>query len=291
MRYFLENKDIKVEIDSFGAEVKSVLSKKENREYMWYGNPIFWGRTSPVLFPLVGTVKDKKYRHNDQEYAMGQHGFARDYEHTLLTQTKDEIWFSFDSNEETIKKYPFSFSLQIGYVLKKNVLKVVWRVINPVDSKLLFSIGAHPAFLCPIHGEENKNGYKLFFDGVDEIKYHGITSGGLSLREEKVLSLTDHCTDISSEFFDQGTYVVEGNQTKAVGIIDPMGNRYITVRFDTPLFGIWSPEGKNAPFFCIEPWFGRCDAVDFSGELKDREFGNVINGKGKFETSYEIEFA
>ena len=73
MRYFLENDRIKVEIDSFGAEVKSVINKNNMREYMWYGNPKYWGRTSPVLFPFVGSLKDKKYRWNGKEYAMGQH--------------------------------------------------------------------------------------------------------------------------------------------------------------------------------------------------------------------------
>lgn len=102
MRYFLENNVLKVEIDSHGAEVKSVLSKKDYREYMWYGNPSFWGRTSPVLFPFVGSVKDKQYRHKGVSYDMGQHGFARDMDHSVISQNSEEIWFELKSDANTL---------------------------------------------------------------------------------------------------------------------------------------------------------------------------------------------
>ena len=114
MRYFLENDLLKVEIDSFGAEVKSVIRKDNNREYMWYGNKKFWARTSPVLFPFVGSMRDKKFTWHGKDYPMGQHGFARDMEHTLVSQTEDEIWFCLKSDEETMKKFPFPFVLSIG---------------------------------------------------------------------------------------------------------------------------------------------------------------------------------
>ena len=156
MRYFLENDRIKVEIDSFGAEVKSVINKNNMREYMWYGNPRYWGRTSPVLFPFVGSLKEKKYNWQGKEYAMGQHGFARDHEFELLSQTEEEIWFLLRSDEETMKKYPFAFVLKIGYRISSEKetddVKVMWEVSNPAKETMYFSIGAHPAFLCPVHG-------------------------------------------------------------------------------------------------------------------------------------------
>lgn len=295
MRYFLENDQLKIEIDSHGAEVKSVLSKKDYREYMWYGNPKFWGRTSPVLFPFVGSVNNGCYRHNGTEYKMGQHGFARDMEHTLVSQTENEIWFSLTENETSLSKYPFRFELNLGYKLTDNKLEVLWKVKNPSDNgnteELIFSIGAHPAFLCPIHGENSKEGYKLFFGGVDEIHHHGNTPEGMALEDEDiVIKLDDHCVTITLGFFDRCTYMIEGNQTKSVGIVDPSGRKYITVNFDTPLFAIWSPEGKNAPFICIEPWFGRCDAVGFNGELSERKFENTLTAGEEFNASYEIVF-
>lgn len=291
MRYFLENDILKVEIDSFGAELKSVIRKDNNREYMWYGNKKFWARTSPVLFPFVGSMKDKKFTVEGKDYPMGQHGFARDMEHEWISQTEDEIWFCLKSNQETLEKFPFSFELHLGYRLTNDKVDVLWKVINPAEQDLYFSIGAHPAFLCPVHGEKDKTGYRLTFEGVSEIHHHGNTlDTGLAVREDLVLSLTDGYATITKDFFDRCTYMIEGNQTNKVGIADPQGNPIVDVVFDTPLFAIWSPEGKNAPFLCIEPWFGRSDATDFQGDITKREYMEILKPKGVFEAGYSMIF-
>lgn len=291
MRYVLENDTLRVEIDSFGAELKSVKDKVSNQEYMWQGDPAYWGRTSPVLFPFVGSLKDATYHHEGVAYKMGQHGFARDMEHELVSQTNTAIYFKLNSNEETLKKYPFSFVLKIGYELEENAVKVLWEVENDsTDKQLHFSIGAHPAFNCPIHGEENKAGYKFYFANVDEIHHHGHTDTGLSVEEDILLPLEDHRVLITPEFFDGSTYIIEGRQTNEVALEDPNGNRMVTVSFDMPLFALWSPPGKNAPFVCIEPWCGRCDAADFEGTLSERAFNNALDAGKTFQTSYTMKF-
>lgn len=291
MRYFIENSVLKVEIDSLGAEVKSVLNKNNYREYMWYGNKKYWGRTSPILFPFVGGLKGKSYSCEGISYPMGQHGFARDMEFSVVSEKEDSILFSLKSSATTLAKYPFDFELIIGYSLSENNLKVSWEVKNPSDSNMYFSIGAHPAFLCPVHGEENKAGYKLYFEGVNEIRHHGNEHPeGLSVKEDLVLPLEDNRAIITETFFDRCTYIVEGNQTKKVALEDPNGKRFVELTFDTPLFAIWSPEKKNAPFICIEPWFGRADDENFEGELKDREFGNTLCPNESFNAEYTITY-
>lgn len=292
MNYYIENEDIIVRIDSFGAEVKSVLKKKGYKEYMWYGDGKFWGRTSPVLFPIVGGLKDKKYTYKGHEYSMGQHGFARDMEFELLDKKENEISFLLKSNEETLKKYPFKFELIITYVLTGNSLEVKWNVINKDTERIYFSIGAHPAFLCPENGEKSKDGYKLFFDGVSEIHHHGNTrdTGLAILNEDIVLNLDNGRVNITEDFFDRCTYMIEGNQTKLVGIEDSNGNKIVDVCFDTPLFAIWSPEEKNAPFICIEPWYGRADATDFSGDFEDRDYINMLDVDEEFFGGYTMKF-
>ena len=154
-----------------------------------------------------------------------------------------------------------------------------------------FGIGAHPAFNCPIHGEDSKAGYKLYFGGADEIHHYGNDlNTGLSFHEDIILPLENHRASITPEFFDRCTYIVEGRQTNEVGLEDPDGNRIVSVLFDMPLFAIWSPEGKNAPFICIEPWCGRCDSVDFEGTLRARDFDNSLEAGNKFSTSYTMRF-
>lgn len=291
MRYQLENGTLRVEIDSFGAEVKSVIRRSDGREYMWQADPAYWGRTSPVLFPFVGAPRNKQYRYEGKTYQMGQHGFARDMEFVLERQSADEIWFVLESDEETYKKYPFAFRLSIGYHLTGNELEVMWRVENTEDKPMYFSIGAHPAFRCPIDGEESKSGYGLSFGGLDdELHHHGNTKDGLAVMKDQTLALKNGTVKFSEDFFDECTYMVEGKQTGEVSLLDAKGNPYVTVVFDAPLFAIWSPEGKNAPFVCIEPWYGRCDAVDFEGSIAEREYENGLAGGGTFAASYRMRF-
>ncbi len=291
MRYVLENSILRVEIDSFGAEIKSIRSKANNQEYMWNGDKKYWGRTSPVLFPFVGSLKNKEYRWQGRTYPMGQHGFARDMEHSMTEKTDDSIWFELASSEKTLAKYPFPFVLRIGYQLEENKVAVIWKVENTGDAPMHFSIGAHPAFVCPVHGEADKTGYRLFFDGLDEVHHHGNDrTEGLSMAEDLVIPLQNHRAVITPEFFDRCTYIIEGNQTKEVGLEDPDGRRIVTMYFDTPLFALWSPEEKNAPFLCIEPWYGRCDSVDFHGTLDEREYNNCLNANEQFEGSYIMKF-
>ncbi|MCM1492305.1 MAG: aldose 1-epimerase family protein [Muribaculaceae bacterium] len=292
MRYELENGTLRAEIDDHGAEIKSIRRLDTMQEYMWHGDPAYWGRTSPVLFPFVGSLRNKEFLYKGKHYPMGQHGFARDMDFELETREDSQIWFVLRSNAKTLEKYPFPFVLHIGYELKDTCVKVLWRVENPADTPMHFSIGAHPAFLCPIHGEPDKSGYQLYFgENINELHHHGNdTASGLALKEDLVLPLHNHCAAITPEFFDRCTYMVENSQTGVVGLNDPDGKRIVTMEFDAPLFALWSPEGKNAPFLCIEPWYGRCDAEDFSGSLKEREYNNCLQGGGCFEAEYKMIF-
>lgn len=280
---------------------------------MWCGDKKYWARTSPVLFPFVGSLKNKEYVAKGKTYPMGQHGFARDMEHELLRQSDDTIWFSLKSNEETLAKYPYAFQLRIGYQLTEQCVKVLWEVENTGNEILPFSIGAHPAFNCPMGEQESKAGYRISFGRfteqpkntacntiidsnatllpVDVIHHHGNTRDtGLAVTEDLELTLQDGMCDITEGFFDRCTYMIEGNQANCVGLIDPEGNEYVKVLFDTPLFAIWSPEEKNAPFVCIEPWYGRCDHVDFRGEISDREFTNFLEAGRTFHGEYVMMF-
>ena len=291
MRYLLENEVLAVSIDSLGAEVKSVKRKSDGFEFMWQGDPKYWGRTSPGLLPFVGVPKNKQYRYEGKNYPMGQHGFARDMEFELEDQADGCIWFVLKSDDGTYAKYPFAFRLHIGYELLDSEVKVLWKVENADSKPMYFSIGAHPAFRCPIHGEETKQGYGLRFAGLtNELHHHGNTPQGLAIMEDQVLALTDGAVIFTPGFFDTCTYMVEGKQTGEVSLLDAQGVCYVTLRFDTPLFAVWSPEGKEAPFVCIEPWYGRCDAVDFDGSLEERAYGNTLGAGESFAADYTMAF-
>lgn len=285
--YILENGEIKIKVDSRGAELRSLADCKSGREYMWCGDAAYWGRVSPVLFPLVGSYRDGQCHYNGKVLKMAQHGFARDMEFMMTEQSGEEIWFCLTDKEKTWENYPFAFSLEIGYRLSGRSVRVMWRVTNPAEEEMYFSIGGHPAFAVPVREKDRITCY-LAFDGVDRLKVRGLRNG-LAAEERKEVALSEEgILPVTEEVFAADALVIEDGQTGKVQLLDEGKEAYLTVTFDAPLFGVWTPPGKNAPFICIEPWYGRCDREDFTGSLEEREWGNMLAAGAVFEAAYEI---
>ena len=290
--YELKNQEISIAVESLGAELKSLKKLDTGTEYMWCADARYWNRTSPILFPFVGSAKDKKYRTKGQTYSMTQHGFARDMEFSLLSQTGDEIWFGLRSNEKTLEKYPYEFILRLGYRIAGNQTEVIWQVENPGTEVLHFSIGGHPAFNCPIEADTKQNECFIDFGNVDEVASTRISENGLALNESDTYPLDGGRLALTDCLFDHDALVIEDNQTPTVSLCRPDGSAYVKVTMDAPLFGVWSPSGgSTAPFVCIEPWYGRCDSEDFTGTLEERKWGNRVAPGEVWEASYTIEIA
>lgn len=277
MLFHLENDFLAISVSAHGAELSSIKNKKTNKEMLWQGDPKFWSRKSPVLFPVVGKYKDGKTTYNGKEYNLGQHGFARDSVFTLVEKAENKLSFELLSNEDTLKKYPFSFRLICSFELKDNKIIVGWKVENTDNQKIYFSIGAHPAFYC----EKSKT--VLSMNGRD-LQYNLINADGL---------YTSPKYDVENQFvlhdsvFDNDALIIENSDVNEISLVDEY-KPYLTMKFDAPLFGIWSPAKKNAPFVCIEPWFGRCDAEDFEGDITEREWGNSLDIGETWYKEYEI---
>lgn len=286
--YQIENETLLLKVTSLGAEMKSLVNKKTGQEYLWHADAAYWGRTAPILFPLVGNYKNKKSTFEGETYTMSQHGFARDMEFDFISQTEQEIWFALTSSEETLQTYPFHFCLAVGYRLKGRSVEVIWKVENTDKKVMYFSIGGHPAFNCPIRADENQTAYKIAFDREESIVCSVIGEDGLLSDEKEEWKLSDGKLDITEHMFDQDALIIENHQAQKVALVTPSKEEYLTVEFDAPLFGIWSPKGKHAPFICIEPWYGRCDRSEFSGNLEEREWANELEPGKEFEAGYTI---
>lgn len=300
-KVYLENSKLIVALDTKGAELHSIVGKKEvgaeveRREYLWGGDPKFWGRHAPVLFPFVGTQKDREITHEGKSYPMTQHGFARDKEFVLASKEEGKVWFQLNSDAETKKCYPFDFVLLIGYELLEDTIKVSYRVENPTDGTIYFAIGAHPAFYCPIKEGTRQEDYSFRFPKLSTLNYYGIQmeSGLKQDREYQKTLITEEeygYLPIDQGLFHGDALIIEQSGVQEVALCSPDKKPYVIVRFDAPLFGLWSPAGKSAPFVCIEPWYGRCDGVEFAGEIKDKEYINTLEKGEIFEKSYTMQF-
>lgn len=283
----ISNDKITIQVDSMGAELKSLKKLSTGVEYMWNADPRYWKRTSPVLFPLVGGLNGGVYRLDGMEYPMGQHGFARDMEFKLKSQTAAEVWFVLESNEETMAKYPYPFILELGYELDDQTVIVKWRVKNPSKEPVYFSIGGHPAFLCPVGEGTRQTDYSLRFDVPDRVVSSGLADG-LTSGNKIEYKLRNGVLPVTEHLFDNDALVIEHDQAHSVALVKPDGEAYLTVSFEAPLFGIWSPPKKNAPFICIEPWYGRCDRAGYTGDWKAREWIQALDAGGTFAADYRV---
>lgn len=289
MIYTLKNKQLTIQINSLGAELKSIRDNETGREYMWSGDKKYWGKTSPILFPFVGGLKNGEYCYDGETHKMSRHGFARDMEFEVVCQSEHSIMFALKNTKETIEKYPFQFRLEIEYEINEKNVKVRWRVTNKDSKKMYFSIGGHPAFACPLKEGLKRTDCFIKFDGTDEIKTTVLEmASGLITGEYKTYPLENGLLSIDETLFDDDALIIENHQAHAVSLCDENREPYLTVKFDAPLFGIWSVPDSNASYVCIEPWYGRCDSKNFEGELKDRDWTNCIDSGKMFEKEYEI---
>ena len=284
----LSNETLSIAVKEHGAELCSI--KKGDVEYLWQADPAFWARHSPVLFPIVGSVWEGKFRVNGQEYQMGQHGFARDMDFTLVSQTENEVRYRLESSEATLAKYPWSFVLEIAYRLHGNKVDVIWEVTNPSDKELPFQIGAHPAFYYPDYDPQTKERGFFSFDKKEGIDYILISEKGCAdTAVEYPLPLKDGMLPLDISSFDRDAFIIEKSQVSKVTLHRQDGSAWLSLSFDAPLVGLWSPPGKNAPFICIEPWYGRCDRAHYQGEYKDKDWINTLAPGEKFSSVYTIE--
>lgn len=285
----LTNGILTIKVKEHGAELSSII--KNGTEYLWQADPAYWGRHSPVLFPIVGSVWEGEYRVGDIAYKLGQHGFARDMDFALVAQSETEIRFRLESTEETLKKYPWPFCLEIAYRLHHDSLDVVWEVKNPGESDMYFQIGAHPAFYYPDYVPQSSLRGSISFDRSEglqciRIKEKGCVDTGtlypLEMGKNGLLQLT-------RETFDKiDTIMLQDSQVSKVTLHRNDGTPWLTLTFDAPVIGIWSPPTKNAPFICMEPWYGRCDRVGFAGDYRDRDWVNRLGSGQTFSTAYTI---
>lgn len=299
----LTNNNITISVKEHGAELASI--KKNGREYLWQGYPEFWARHSPVLFPIVGSVFGGEYRSHDKTFNMGQHGFARDMDFTLVSKTDTEVFFELNSSEETLVKYPYPFHLVIGYRLNGNTISVIWKVENTGTEEMAFQIGAHPAFYWPMLSneeisqgveamnkhlaEESERGYFLFEGTKDCIVCNKMCNGFVA-NEDITYPLENGYMKLNRDSFDEPqTFIIENSQVTAVTLCDEAKSPYLTVKFDAPLVGLWSPDHKSAPFVCIEPWYGRCDYTNYDGQFESRQHMQHLAPGATFETKYEVE--
>jgi galactose mutarotase-like enzyme len=279
----ISNSNLTAQINHFGAELFS-LKNSAYKEFIWEGNPAFWGKHSPILFPIVGSLKNNAYQYNGKEYHLSRHGFAREMEFELIEKSEESATFSLVSTIETKKKYPFDFELQICYSFEENKLNIDYKVINKNDFIMPFSIGAHPAFALPGNFED----YSLEFQQQENLKYYLLEEGLISNNSNEI-QLKNRQLDLNYNLFENDALVFKTLASKSISILKNSVS-FLKVNFaNFPNLGIWTV--KNGPFLCIEPWFGYSD-TDTLKEYDDfskKEEIQLLEKNEVFNSNFSIE--
>jgi galactose mutarotase-like enzyme len=269
-------------IHHLGAELFSFKNTKTNVEYMWEGNPDFWPKHSPILFPIVGTLKNNTYTHKNLKYKLPRHGFARECNFERIRITENSATFSLSSTPQYLAVYPFPFELQIKYTLESNCLQLTYNIINIGSYKLPFSIGAHPALALPGNFED----YSIVFEKEEILSYHRLKNN-LITDKTSVLVSQDKKVSLNYELFKDDALIFKKLESKSITILK---NNVAQLRVQFPNFphlGIWTK--VNAPFLCIEPWYGYSDTENSTGNLFEKEGIQVLEPNANFETTFSIE--
>ncbi|MCB5950691.1 aldose 1-epimerase family protein [Enterococcus sp. BWT-B8] len=288
MTVIIENEKLTAVIAEEGAELVSLKDRDSGIEYIWQGNPAFWGRHAPVLFPFVGRLKNDQYSYKNKSYSLGQHGFARDQVFDVIEKGEGSVSLSLKSTKETKKVYPFDFELVLSYAIEGTELVVSYQVINTGKEEMLFSIGGHPAFNIPLEKHLTFNDYYLSLaPKMNRIQIP--LSGPFADLEHKTLGQTVADLDLNRELFVDDALIYETPGKTAVTIKSDGSEHSVTLKYeDIPFVGIWSPYEKEAPFVCIEPWWGIADTVNSDGQLEDKSAVNQLKPAEEFKTNYVI---
>ncbi|HEX6892262.1 MAG TPA: aldose 1-epimerase family protein [Chryseolinea sp.] len=285
----LENKDLVVKVRSKGAELFSVFNRDTGLDYMWGGDPAFWGKTSPVLFPIVGTLKDDKFIFEGNGYALSRHGFARDASFEVTTLADDKARFTLKSDEGSLKKYPFSFSLAIVYSLKDNFLHVEYSVENNGTGDMYFSLGAHPAFKVPLMEATRYEDYYLEFNIKETASRWPISTKGLI--EEKPIPFLNHSDRIalSKKLFFDDAIVLKHLSSNCISLKSAAHSHGLDFYYDGfPYIGLWA--APNADFVCIEPWCGIADSVNHDQNFTTKEGIEKIGPASSWSRMWKVRF-
>ncbi len=284
----IENEHIKAVFATKGAELQSVSGVHSSTEYLWSGDPDFWGKFSPVLFPIVGALKENTYVYQGQSYTLPRHGFARDMEFDYRLVNEHEILFTLRHNQETLKIYPFEFRLNLRYRIFGASLCCTYEVHNPASKELLFSIGGHPAFAAPLNQQGRYNDYALQFNKDQELVYHHIVDNLIS-DQTSTIALQNGKLDLRHELFYDDALVFKHLHSDEITLLNSKNYNGLTFKFEGfPYFGIWA--ARDADFVCLEPWCGIADSINSDQQLATKEGIVQLAPQGNWERTWKVTF-
>lgn len=276
----ISNAILSATINTLGAELISL--EKNNKNYIWTVDETYWNKTSPILFPIVGRLKNDSYTFNGKTYQLPRHGFARNMEFSFDKKSNSQVIFELNESEETKINYPFDFKLLVAYTLLDNELVIEYFVRNQSDEVLPFSIGAHPAFAI----SDKFENYSLQFNNEDTFETHHLENESFN-GKTTLVEMEKNSISLNYALFEKDALVFKQLKSNEV-VLKNKENAILKVNYDHfPYLGIWTKQ--NAPFICIEPWCGLADSSNHNGNFEEKEGINYLSAGEDFLRAMRIE--
>lgn len=283
----LENESLKIAVKTKGAELDSLFSKETNLDYLWHGDEKFWGKKSPILFPIVGTLKQNTYYYQNKPYTLSRHGFARDMEFDVTDQSDRSVTLTLTDSESTLNKFPFPFVLDVTYSLDSNVLHVQYRVANKGNDNMYFSIGAHPAFRVPLEKKLYYDDYFFEFEQIEDAYRWMISSEGLIEPNTVPFLINSNVLPVTKDLFKKDAIVFKYLNSNKIALKSSKSNHGLELSYPGfPFIGLWA--APEADFVCIEPWCGISDSATSKQELINKEGINLLTPSQVFERTWSV---
>ena len=286
MEIYIENEHLRASFNSKGAELQRITGVDSGTEYLWSGDADYWPKFSPVLFPIIGALKENTYQFEGEKYVLPRHGFARDMDFEVEKLSELEILFTLKSSTETLKVYPFEFKLGLRYKIFGASVCCTYEISNLARKELLFSIGGHPAFAAPLNKQGIYNDYFLQFNADDALTFH-IIEDNLISNKTITLNLDDKRLYLKHELFYNDALVIKNLKSNSISVMNTKNYNGINFKFENfPYFGIWA--AKDADFVCLEPWCGIADSVNHNQQLKDKEGIITLAPLGEWQRTWQV---
>lgn len=289
MQVEIESQGYTAVVSQKGAELVS-LRNTQGEQYMWSGDEAYWTGKAPILFPVIGRMKEGGYSLDGRRYEMPKHGLVRGKRWDLESQSPACVSFSTRADNQTTQHYPFDFELITTFELNGPRLKVSYQVINHGGEKMLFSLGSHPAFALPVSADDGLDQWSVEFS-EEETLDRQVLDGGL-IGESPVPQYLNASSSVplSDSLFNDDALIFFGVRSQRLDIVHKTRGKRLSLHTGgAPDLGIWSKPG--APYVCLEPWFGYDDPVGASGDLRDKPGVLAVDAGSTFETWIEVELA
>ena len=286
----LKNHQLEVELNAKGAEIIRMVGLKDQTNYMWRRDPVLWANSAPILFPIVGSVRNNEYRIDGKTYHLTQHGFARHHLFEEIQKDDNTVVYVLTPNEAISQLYPYHFKLEVTYTLHESSLICDIQVVNTDKEDIVFGVGGHPAFACPFYENESSNDYYLEFSEEETLqrKMIDVKENGFS---HQCQALFDHEKRffIRQAMFDDNAIVVENFKSENVALRSIHHNKAIIFHMKNfNHLGIWGGSHVGG-LIAIEPWNSHADFIDFKGELKEKEGIIALKPAESFSCQFIIE--